>query len=232
MNLRIAVIQHVEFEGPAEIENWAKTNSHILTIYKLFLSPNLPSIKAFDFLIIMGGPMGVYDTTRYTWLQAEKELIADAIKEKKKVLGICLGAQLIASALGANVYQARNKEIGWWPIEKCATTEENAIGKLIPLQQTVFQWHGDTFDLPKGSIQLMRSTACENQAFAIENQVLALQYHIEIQPKSIQLLLENCSADIEQGDYIQTIEEITKERQEYKHNVNILNTILNQLVKN
>ncbi|MEM4408220.1 MAG: hypothetical protein QXI19_05695 [Candidatus Caldarchaeum sp.] len=138
------------------------------------------SLDEFKGLIILGGPMNVYETDRYPFLALEERAIGEAINAGKPVLGVCLGAQLIAKVLGARVYPAREKEIGWYEIR---LTEEGRrdglLGSLSPCE-TVFEWHGDTFDLPDGAFCLAESEACKNQAFRFGDSVYGLQFHLEV----------------------------------------------------
>jgi GMP synthase-like glutamine amidotransferase len=143
----------------------------------------------------MGGPMSVNDEALYPWLKAEKRLIAEALTAGRPVVGVCLGAQMLAAVAGARVYKNAVKEIGWHEIEW--------LDGSVPRHQTVFQWHGETFDLPAGSTQLARSAACEAQAFRL-GRALALQFHLEITPEIIERLLVECAADIGTGPCEQT----------------------------
>jgi GMP synthase (glutamine-hydrolysing) len=147
-------------------------------------------------LIVMGGPMGVYDTDRYPFLKQEKALIRQASKAGLPVLGICLGAQLIASALGAKVYPGPQKEIGWYPVEVVAPNDEWTAG--LPPQFMGFHWHGDTFDLPPGAVRLFGSKLYENQGFRLGANVLAIQFHFEVNAQMVNEWLEDegCSAEL------------------------------------
>jgi len=173
----------------------------------------------------MGGPMGVYDEEQYPWLTAEKNFIKQIIDRNKPVLGICLGAQLIADVLGSNVWKNDQKEIGFFPLETkmreaaaivAATeqSEEAIIGNSESdfskpwKNQTVFHWHGDTFGIPDGAVHLASSEATENQAFLYKDNVLALQFHLETTEESLMSLYENCSDEIGEGPFLQTLEEM------------------------
>jgi len=144
--------------------------------------------------------MSVNDESALPWLRPEKQFIRDAVEKDVAVLGVCLGAQLIANSLGARVFRNNQKEIGWYPIE---ATPGAVDAFRFPEKCTVFHWHGETFDLPEGAVRLARSTACENQAFQIGRNVIGLQFHLETTPKSIHLLLENCAGELVKGSYIQ-----------------------------
>ncbi|MEO8962417.1 MAG: type 1 glutamine amidotransferase, partial [Ginsengibacter sp.] len=173
-HLRIHYLQHVPFEGLGSIAEWAISNGHILTATQFFINSDLPEPADIDWVIIMGGTMGVCDEDKYEWLAAGKLFIRKAINAGKTVIGICLGAQLIAEVLGAKVYPNRYKEIGWYPIELNALSLENKLFNDFDHELTVFHWHGDTFDIPENAIWLASSEACKNQAFLYNEKVLGL----------------------------------------------------------
>jgi GMP synthase-like glutamine amidotransferase len=160
-----------------------------------------PDPKELDLIIAMGGPMSVNDESTLPWLRTEKQFIHTAIKHGVSVLGICLGAQLVASALGCRVYRNPVKEIGWFPIEAISNTGTTF---QFPPNCNVFHWHGETFDLPNGAIRLARSVVCENQAFQLNKNVIGMQFHLETTPQSAQALIENCSDELVAGKYIQS----------------------------
>jgi GMP synthase-like glutamine amidotransferase len=206
--LKIHYLQHVSFEDLGCIEDWALHKKHFLSSTKFHEHFYLPDLSEFDWLIIIGGPMGVYDTDKYKWLPIEIDFIKTAIENGKTVIGICLGSQLIATALGSKVYPNTYKEIGWFPIQ----IDEFGGNPLfnIPQSSNVFHWHGDTFDLPDGAIRLASSEACPNQAFLYKHRVIGLQFHLEVTESSIKQMIENGSNDLKEGKYIQSIEEINK----------------------
>jgi len=210
-SMRIQVLQHIPFEGPANIELWAKDKGYTLARSYLFDEPiKLPALDSFDFLVVMGGTMGVNDEQQFPWLADEKKLIGDAISSKKKVLGVCLGAQLVASALGARVFANKYKEIGWYPVE--AVAGKSPFGNDIPSPLLAFHWHGDAFDLPDGSELLMRSPVCENQAFVWSNNVLGLLFHLEVQPENVRDFVAHLRKELsEGGPFVQRAESILAE---------------------
>ena len=206
--LRIHYLQHVPFEGLGCIADWVSIKGHSLSATKFYENNQLPELSDFDWLIVMGGPMGVYDENKFGWLAGEKEFIRTAIQAGKTVIGICLGAQLIASSLGAKVYSNGKKEIGWYPI---LPTENGLVVHLLgenldPFH--VFHWHGDTFDLPLGAHRLASSEACLNQAFLFNHKVLGLQFHFEVTEKSLHQMITFCGDELVIGRYVQSAEMI------------------------
>ena len=205
--MRFHCLFHVSFETPGLLADYIRERGHSLRTTALFLGEPLPSTAQFDALIIMGGPMSVHDEDAYPWLREEKELIAAAIREKKKVLGICLGAQLIALVSGARVYPNPQKEIGFWPLR---WTEAAGAGTMVarttvarPADSLVFHWHGETFDLPAGAVLLASSEACVNQAFALGDHVLGLQFHPEVTPEIIRAMIDHEGEELVDAPYIQ-----------------------------
>ena len=172
---------------------------------RFFEDPILPRPDRLDLVIAMGGPMSVNDELTLPWLRLEKEFVRDAVELGVSVLGVCFGAQLIASAFGARVYRNPQKEIGWFPVE---ATSGAMNSFSFPENCTVFHWHGETFDLPPGAVRLARSKACENQAFQIGRNVIGLQFHLETTPESVQAILDNCGEELVPGPHIQSESEL------------------------
>ena len=136
-------------------------------------------------LIVMGGPMNVDEIDKYPYLFEEVRLIEKMISESKPVLGICLGSQLIAKALGEKIYPNKHKEVGWYPIELTENAASDPVFSSCPQKIKVLHWHGDTFDLPKGAVHLARSSRCENQAFRWGKTTYGLQFHLEVTPNML-----------------------------------------------
>lgn len=228
MNLHI--IQHVPFEGPGYIADWAVNHGHELSYTSLFQDEyQFPNISDIDALIIMGGPMSVYDEERYPWLLFEKVYIKDCILAGKKVLGICLGAQLITTCLGASVQIVKEKEIGWYAVKPHQLPEkQNWLEQIFNNAPMVFHWHGEQFDIPDGASDLLYSDANDHQAYLFHKTVLALQFHLEATQQSIEAMLTNCGDELLKAKFIQSEEEI---RQGFNHieGINLLmERILNQ----
>jgi len=181
--------------------SWLESHGADVSYTRFFEDPALPQLNDIDLIIAMGGPMSVNDESTLPWLRAEKRFIRDAMKRSVPTLGVCLGAQLIASALGSRVYRNSQKEIGWFSIE---ATPSPMNTFRFPDKCTVFHWHGETFDLPVGAVRLARNAVCENQAFQIGQYVIGLQFHLETTPESAQAILDNCKDELTPAPYIQT----------------------------
>ena len=206
--MRAHYLQHVPFEGLGNIKEWLTAKKYKITSTS-FDQPEagktLPDPAEVNLLIIMGGPMSVNEEDKYPWLAEEKQFIRAAIEQHVPVLGICLGAQLIASAMGSRVYANGKKEIGWWPV-KGRMIEEGVY--QFPERLDVFHWHGETFDLPKGAVLLASSAGCANQAFQLGRTVMGLQFHLETTPSAVRALVDNCRDELAMADFIQTEEEM------------------------
>lgn len=217
--MRAHYLQHVPFEGLGSIENWLKANGYKISATHLYQSVEFPDVKDIDLLIIMGGPMSVNDEADLPWLTAEKQFVKKTIEAGKPVLGICLGAQMIANAMGAKVYPNSKKEIGWFPIQN---TSENKNLFQFPESATVFHWHGETFDLPSNAKLLASSQACMNQAFQIGENVMGLQFHLETTPKSLDDIAAHCADELVAGEYIQSLEQMTSVDKKQFDEINFL----------
>ena len=208
--MRILFIQHVPFEHPGYLLKWAKQHNYSYSIAHVYQSTALPAMDDFDMLIIMGGPMGAYQEDKYEWLIKEKQFVKASIDAGKKVLGICLGCQIIANVLGSKIYPHTQKEIGWWPVKKTDENKYHPLVKHLPDEFTTFHWHGDTFNLPTGAIHLFKSTACEQQGFLYKNNVAGLQFHSEVESNLLQDITEHEKAELTPSTYIQSEEEINR----------------------
>ena len=198
---QVQVLQHVPFEGPGSIAAWLAAQRADVGLTRLFAGDPLPRAERIGALIALGGPMSVNDEDALPWLRPEKQLVRDAVARGTPVLGVCLGAQLIASALGAPVYRGAASEIGWFPVHGVPNV---APSFQLPSETLAFHWHGETFDLPAGAVRLAGSAACENQAFQLGRNVVALQFHLETTPAAAKALVEHCGDELVPGPCVQS----------------------------
>ena len=228
--LRVLYFQHEPYEGPGCIQEWAEKENHLLSCTHLYDHEIPPALAEIDMLIIMGGSMGIYDETDYPWLIHEKQYIKEAIEANKPVLGICLGAQLLASVLGAKVSHAKYKEIGWFPIWKTEAGKASSLLQPMPDHLNVFHWHGDQFDIPEGCLSLAESDVCPNQLFLFGDRVTGLQFHFEATADSISCMLEDAGEEADDSEpYVQTKSDIIDGLHSCAQNNEIMYSLLDKL---
>ena len=229
--MKIHFIFHERFEGPGCIEKWASEKKYQWSVTRTYANGPFPDMQSFDWLIIMGGGMSVYEEEKYAFLKDEKKFIDECVKQGKTILGICLGSQLLADVLGSKVYPAKEKEIGWFPVN---IIRENLPPELRTLPEVVIplHWHGDTFVLPEKSIRLASSEITPNQAFLHKHNVMALQYHYEIDNNALDRMLNHAYNDNDNGPYIQSREQILKGADNIELNNSIMFSILDYLEAN
>ena len=215
--MRVHTLQHVPFEGLAYIGDWLSHTSHQVSTSHLYNDDSLPQQEDFDALIIMGGPMGIYDDEQHPWLAQERAFIKQSIENNKPVLGVCLGSQFIADALGSKVYPNSQKEIVWFTLEKAKNAHSSAFSNAFPESFTALHWHGDTFDLPESASLLLSSEACKNQAFSFDDRVVALQFHLEMTENSTQAIVTACGDELMLSDTVQSAEQILSTKEHYPH---------------
>jgi GMP synthase-like glutamine amidotransferase len=248
--LRIHVFQHEVFEGLGAILPWAESRGHAVTYTQWFLGEGAPESETYDWLIVMGGSMGVHDDGQFVWLSEEKQALLAAVKKGKPILGICLGAQLLAHVLGAWVGQNRDKEIGWHPVQALGPAQgaaheaahevaQRAVNELghqgakgnwlwdvFPESLTTFHWHGDTFELPPGSLHLAKSEGCQQQAFIFGEKAVGLQFHPEVTSETVEALMAGCANDLTPGPYVQTLAQLKGKPEYFASNRIFLETLL------
>lgn len=217
--MNVHILQHVPFEGIGSMEPWLHARGADITSTRFFESWTLPDVSSPDLVIAMGGPMSVNDEAALPWLVAEKQFIRAAIQRGVPVLGICLGAQLIASALGARVYPGTQREIGWFDIQAVPAQEGTFA---FPDKARVFHWHGETFDLPAGAVHLARSAACEHQAFQIGRRVMGLQFHLETTPATAAAIITHCRHELVEDTFVQSEAALRAVPQAAYESINVL----------
>ncbi len=230
--MRLHSLQHEPIETPGNILKWAQEHGFSVSCTRLYLDENLPGLDEFDWLVIMGGSMSVNDESRYRWLAPEKMFLDKAVNSGKRVLGVCLGAQLVANALGGRVFSNRYKELGWFPIKLSPVGLIDPVCRNLPSEVEMFHWHGETFELPAGAIHLAESDGCANQAFRYGKNILAWQFHPEVTAEMVQAFVAEGSQELSDGLYIQKADDILACRGKAARMEPVLNQWLDNFILN
>lgn len=230
--MRVHYLQHVPFEGIGSMAGYFSHKGHVLSSTRLYEDHALPSPHDIDFLIVMGGPMGVHDDLKYPWMKREKSFIKACMDQGKIVLGICLGAQLIAHVLGAKVQNNKDREIGWFPLTVSHETGDTVLKDVFPSGLEVFHWHGDTFDIPESAVHIASSPACRNQGFIIGNRIAGFQFHLETTPESAQALIQNCGDELDGSAFVQTKMELMSDPGRFLRINEVMAQVLERLLEN
>lgn len=206
--MRIVCLQHVEYEGPGAILDWARNRGHELTIVTP-LFEEYPVTGTFDMLVVMGGPMGAYEAEAYPWLASEIAFISEAVTSGALVLGICLGCQLLARAIGGVAHPHTLREVGWLPARLTPAGRASRMLSALPDDFLAGLWHGDTYDLPADVETAAVTDGCANQAFEYaDGRAVGLQFHPEWTPEILAGLVERhgewLSAGVDSGPYVRT----------------------------
>ncbi len=224
--MRIHSLEHQAAEGPGKILDWASIHRHSVTRTALYANELPPALDAFDLLVVMGGGMNIYQHRDHPWLVTEKEFLRRAIDAGKPILGICLGAQLLADVLGGKVYQNPEKEIGWFPVD---ITDRSAPLGAFPARMNVMHWHGDTFDLPPGARNVAASDGCPRQAFVFGDRVVGLQFHLEMGAVQVADLANVSIEELVPARFVQTPEQLTRTPADLAASHEALFSLLDQL---
>ena len=200
--MRVHCLQHVPFEGPGAIAEWCARRGHTLLRLHPYRGDALPAARDVEALVVMGGPMSANDVASLGWLAAETLLVEQVVRAERPMLGVCLGAQILARALGARIYPAREREIGWWPLRVRPEARKGTPLAEWPDALVPLHWHGETFDLPAGAAHLAETGAVPHQAFQW-CRALGLQFHVEATPESVDEIVGACAGEIGAGAFEQ-----------------------------
>lgn len=228
--MRINFFIHDPAEMPGAILNWAMEKQQDISFTHLWKGDPLPKLDSLDAIVIMGGPMNIYEEEKFFWLKSEKVFIKKAIGIGRKVLGICLGSQLLADLLGAKVIRNSEVEIGWFPVQLTKEGSRSELLTGIDFSVPVLHWHGDTYPVPEGAVHLLRSEACNSQAFAYGNNVLALQFHFETTTGSITDMINLDRDSLVKASWVMTESEILEGEKHIAANHQILYKLLDRFL--
>ncbi|EKF75397.1 glutamine amidotransferase domain-containing protein [Alcanivorax hongdengensis A-11-3] len=228
--MRIHYLTHVPFEKLGAMEAWFKQHGDRISATRFYHGEALPDPQDLDMLVVMGGPMGADDEERYPWMADEKRFIRACIDANKKVLGVCLGAQLIARVLGAPVTRNAHREIGWFPVQPTGAGRDDPLGRLFGSAPPVLHWHGDTFAIPEGAVHLLRSEGCANQAFRYGERVLGLQFHLELTADHASTLCQECPDDLAPGPFVEARDSMLADTQRFARARELLDQVLNRFL--
>lgn len=219
-------LQHAAHEELGCIAPWLAARGAQVTMTRLYAGDAPPATADFDALIVMGGPMNIYEHAAHPWLVAEKNLIRAAIAARRKLLGICLGSQLIADVLGGPVTRNAHTEIGWFDVKLNAQGRAHPWFADWPERFEAFHWHGDTFAIPPGAQNLMASEACANQGFVQGDRILGLQFHLEVTAADARVWFEQERPPVER--YVQSPEFIVERIDRFASNNRLMLRLLDR----
>lgn len=221
------VLQHVPFEGPGRLDPVLTARGYDVQVVPVHEGIEDLDPRAADLLVVMGGPMSVNDEASLPWLAPEKRAVREAIESGVPTLGVCLGSQIIASCLGAAVRSRDELEVGWYPVH---AVRDEPLAKALAEPPRVMHWHGEQWDLPTGARLLVSSEGCDHQAFAIDDHVLGVQYHLEMEPEGVKELIHHCPEDLAPGPWVDTIDQLLQTRACFEASHAALETVVDEWI--
>ncbi|QDT08304.1 type 1 glutamine amidotransferase [Planctomycetes bacterium K23_9] len=228
--MKILAIQHDAADPPAHAGTVVQELGHDLTVVKLDRGDTIPATADADLLMTFGGAISLSDSDLPDWVAAEQDLIREYARTGRRVLGICLGSQMVAVALGATVQRNRGPEVGWHKVQPIGTAD-SAIAKIFAEESTVFHWHRDTFGIPDGADHILKSDGCDHQGFTIEDRIVGLQFHLEANEKTVNTFLFVSGLWRQDSPFVQSEIAITEGIQTHlPHQQELLEQVLEQLL--
>lgn len=209
--MKILCVVHAEFEKPGSIETWAKKSNHLLLQVNPFKGEMLPDIDAFDLLVVMGGPQSPLELDKAPYLRNEIELIKQAISKGKRILGVCLGAQLIGEALGAKTERSPNREVGMYPVQLLNSAKDDPVFSQFSDEFDVMHWHSDMPGMVEGMELLAQSEGCPRQVFRYGDKIYGFQCHFELTRELVKEMIRHCEDDLKPGKYVMTQEQLMEQ---------------------
>jgi GMP synthase (glutamine-hydrolysing) len=227
--MHIHYFQHNHFEDLGYIGEWAESHNFTTSVTRFDIKPEFPSFEDFDWLVVMGGAMGIYDSDQYPWILAEIGFIKEAIDSGKIVIGICLGSQMIASALGARVYKNSEPEMGFWPIKFLEAAQQDNVFRHFPAKLDVMHFNFDTFTLPEGAVAMAGSSVTPVQAFRYGLNVFAFQFHSELTQSNLPIFINELAPEIVHGALVQDPSEMLQKIEYCRLNNEVLSEVLDEI---
>ncbi len=224
---RLVCLQHIGIEGPGALVEWAHARGFDVWTVPLYAEAPTPALRDDDLLVVLGGPMSVGDDRRLGWLKREKAFLGEALEAGRRVVGICLGAQLIADALGARVRPNACKEIGWYEVTQQAPPFS---GSRLPRAFDAYHWHSEAFELPDDATRLWSSDACDEQGFVWRDRALALQFHLEATPAQVDAMCACFPDDLAGTGRVQSRAEMLAEPARFASAYRVLATLMDEFV--
>ena len=210
----ILIIKHIDIEGAGTLDDFFGNSGRNVRVVNVSAGVRLPdTLAGVEALVCLGGPMNVYEEEKYPFLIRENAILREAVAGRIPVLGICLGAQLLAKACGAKVTKADVKETGWSKVQLTVKGKDDRLFNGLPGELSVFEWHEDTFAVPDGGILLAEGSSCRNQAFRIGDNAYGIQFHIEVTSEMIETWLGQYTKD-GQPSQAAALEMLRKAREE------------------
>lgn len=226
--MRIHCLLHSALGGDIHLPEWAARRGHSWVETLVPETGGLPRPDDADCLVVLGGPMSAWQERRYPWLTAEKRTIESFLDAGRPVLGICLGAQMLADILGARTYRGALPEVGWHRVRATRESRAHPLASLLPEEIETFLWHGDSFDIPNGALRIARSDAFENQGF-LWGSVMALQFHLEVRPDWVRRLVERDADQLVETGFVQSRSRVLGQRDEvYRENNALMDKLLDR----